>query len=147
MAASARNRIGPRGFSLIEVLVTLVVLSIGLLSLAALQLTTLKNNRSALSRSEATTLAYDILDRMRANRVPALDGDYDLALDADASSGSSVAASDLLTWLAAVSGQLPAGDGAVVVNGRLATVTVQWAESWDESLNNQPMQLIFRTEL
>jgi type IV pilus assembly protein PilV len=62
------------GFSLIEVLVTLVVLSIGLLSLAALQIATLKNNNSALTRFEATTHLYEILDRMRANRTPAQQG-------------------------------------------------------------------------
>jgi type IV pilus assembly protein PilV len=147
MAAPRNNPACAGGFSLIEVLVTLVLLSIGLLSLAALQLATLKNNRSALTRSEATTLAYDILDRMRANRVPAIQGGYNLALDAGAPGGSGVAESELREWLIALADRLPGGDGSIAVNGQLATVTVQWAEDWDESLNSQPMQLLFRTEL
>lgn len=139
------------GFSLIEVLVTLVVLAIGLLSLAALQIATLKNNNSALSRFEATTLAYEILDRMRANRTPALQGNYDVALNAAAPSCSTIASCDLRDWLTALAGNLPAGDGTIVVNGRQATVTVQWLENWDEDLaanpDNRTMSLVFRTEL
>ena len=136
-----------RGFSLIEVLVTLVVLAIGLLSLAALQLATLRNNNSALTRSEATTLVYDILDRMRANRMPAIQGDYDIVMTADAPAESDIAGRDLQAWLNALSENLPSGDGAIAVVGRQATVTVQWSENWDEGLNNQPMTLVFRSEL
>ena len=55
------------GFSMIEVLVTLLVLSIGLLGLAAMQVRSIKNTHSAYLRSQATYLAYDMLDRMRAN--------------------------------------------------------------------------------
>ncbi|NOS87695.1 MAG: type IV pilus modification protein PilV [Methylococcaceae bacterium] len=58
-----------RGFTLIEVLVAMVVLSIGLLGLAGLQATSLKSNQSAYHRSQATQLAYEMADRMRANRV------------------------------------------------------------------------------
>lgn len=57
-----------RGFTLIEVLVAMVVLSIGLLGLAGLQATSLKSNQSAYHRSQATQLAYEMADRMRANR-------------------------------------------------------------------------------
>ncbi len=55
------------GYSLIEVLIAIVVTSIGLLGLAAMQATGLRNNHSAYNRSQATVLAYDIADRMRAN--------------------------------------------------------------------------------
>ncbi len=55
------------GYSLIEVLIAIVVTSIGLLGLAAMQATGLRNNHSAYQRSQATVLAYDIADRMRAN--------------------------------------------------------------------------------
>ncbi len=140
------------GLSLIEVLVTLVVLSIGLLSLAALQIATLKNNNSALSRFEATTLAYEILDRMRANRTPALNGAYNIALSAGAPAACThIASCDLRDWLSAVGSSLPAGDGEIVVHGRVATITVQWLENWDRDLaaseNNRFMSLRFRTEL
>lgn len=56
------------GFSLIEVLVALAVLSIGLLGLAALQTTGLKFNHQSYERTQAVLQAYDIIDRMRANK-------------------------------------------------------------------------------
>lgn len=55
------------GFSLLEVLIALLVLSLGLLGLAALQVTSLKFNTESYYRTQATFLAYDIIDRMRAN--------------------------------------------------------------------------------
>lgn len=56
------------GFSLVEVLVALAVLSIGLLGLAALQTTGLKFNHQSYERTQAVIQAYDIIDRMRANK-------------------------------------------------------------------------------
>lgn len=55
------------GFTLIEVLVSALVLSIGLVGVAGLQAFSLKNNQSSFMRSQATSLAYDLADRMRAN--------------------------------------------------------------------------------
>lgn len=57
------------GFTMIEVLIAVLVLSIGLLGLAGLQAASLHNNHSAYLRSQATLLAYGIADRMRANQV------------------------------------------------------------------------------
>ena len=62
------------GFTLLEVLVALVILSIGLLGLAGLQAASLRYNHSSYLRSQATLIAYDIVDRMRANRQEALNG-------------------------------------------------------------------------
>jgi len=57
------------GFTLLEVLIALLILSIGLLGLAALQTTGLRSNQMASMRTLATTTAYDITDRMRANEI------------------------------------------------------------------------------
>jgi len=57
-----------RGFSLIEVLVTIVVLSGGMLGIAALYVESLKSGHTALSRTKAINLAADMADRIRANR-------------------------------------------------------------------------------
>jgi type IV pilus assembly protein PilV len=57
------------GFSMIEVLIALVVLSVGLLGLAALQAEGLRGSSSALQRTGAVAYASDIADRMRANRM------------------------------------------------------------------------------
>lgn len=57
------------GFSLVEVLVALVVLTIGLLGMAGLQGYSISGSYNAHLRTQATALAQDIIDRMRANRV------------------------------------------------------------------------------
>lgn len=115
------------GFTLIEVMVAVVVLSIGLLGLAALQTTGLRNNHSAYYRSQATFLAYDITDRMRANRAAATAGSYNLALDAAPAGGSTIAAGDQTEWINSLSNLLPEGDGSITVAaGGVATVIVQW---------------------
>jgi type IV pilus assembly protein PilV len=56
-----------RGFSLIELLVAVLVMGIGVLGVTALQMVSLQNNRAALERGEAVQLAYDMMDRIRAN--------------------------------------------------------------------------------
>src|SRR3974390_2387698 len=68
-----------RGFTLVEVLVALVVLAIGLLGIAKLMLFSSHSNDSAYLRSQATALANEILDNMRANRAAAINGSYDTA--------------------------------------------------------------------
>jgi type IV pilus assembly protein PilV len=62
-----RNGSGARGFTLVEVLVSLVILSIGLLGIAKLMLLSSHSNDSAYLRSQATDLAYQMLDYMRSN--------------------------------------------------------------------------------
>lgn len=56
-----------RGFSLIELLVAVLVMGIGVLGVTGLQMVSLQNNRDALQRAEAVQLAYDMMDRIRAN--------------------------------------------------------------------------------
>jgi type IV pilus assembly protein PilV len=126
-----------RGFTLLEVLVALVVLSIGLLGLSGLQTTGLRNNHSALLRSQATLLTTDIIDRMRANRAAAVDGDYDITYTADepttsCSSGCTsqqIAHMDLQLWRAYVE-RLGSRQGAVSVDADgVAEVRVRWADA------------------
>ncbi|MFT5032651.1 MAG: type IV pilus assembly protein PilV [Bacteroidia bacterium] len=123
-----------RGATLIEVMVSVLITVIGVLGAASLQMNSVKFNHLANTRSYATMLAYDVIDRMRANRDPALLGNYDLALSASApsastQSGSSIAALDLQDWLSELSASLPGGDGSIVRNGSTFTITVQWDES------------------
>ena len=127
-------RRGDAGFTLIEVLIAVLLLSIGLLGLAGLQMASLKNNGSAMNRSQATWIAYDVLDRMRANRTAALNGDYDIALAATAPSGTSRADIDLKAWKKELS-SLPGGDGAVTTSSNTVTVLVRWNDSSDQMLN------------
>ncbi|RLA09507.1 MAG: type IV pilus modification protein PilV, partial [Gammaproteobacteria bacterium] len=56
-----------RGFTLIEVMVTLLILSVGLLGLAGMIGQSLRFNQGGYTRSQSTFLAYEIIDAMRAN--------------------------------------------------------------------------------
>lgn len=124
------------GFSMIEVLVALLVLSIGLLAVAGLQANSLKMNTGAYLRSQANQLAYDMADRLRGNRAGALDGHY--AVDAGKQPGEvdcdgantcgpeALAQSDLHAWKNKLDDMLPSGEGRVETSDGIATVTVFW---------------------
>lgn len=104
---------GCGGASLIEVLVAILVLSLGLLGLAGMQAQGLKAMSSAQSRALASLQVQDIVDRMRANRARADEGAYDLAAGDAAPGGDTVAAQDLRQWKAALASLLPEGDGSI----------------------------------
>lgn len=115
------------GVTLIEVLVTLVIISVGLLGVAALQLTTVRNNYDSFVRTQASTLASDMLDRMRANRT--MLASYEIDLDEE-DVPDNVAGNDIATWRATLAEQLPRGTGSIELDAgtRIVTVTVQWRE-------------------
>jgi len=68
------------GLTMIELLITLVILSIGLLGMAAMQLTGMRSTNSATYRTQATIFANDIAERMRAN-ISAVDNNLFMAVD------------------------------------------------------------------
>jgi type IV pilus assembly protein PilV len=117
------------GFTLLEVMIAVLVLSIGLLGRAGLQATGLRNNQSAYMHSQAISYGYDIIDRMRANRFSALSGTYNIGIGDSAPSGTSIAQTDLQEWKNLVVTNLLAGDASANVNGGTVTVVVQWDDS------------------
>lgn len=126
------------GFTLLEVMVAMVVLSIGLLGLAGLMASSMRNNQSAYHSTQATWFAYDILDRMRANNVVAIAGGYSAAnaLGSPATCSTtaptgSIAAQDIGGWKNMIACALPEGDGSIIVTpaNRQVRITVQWNDS------------------
>jgi type IV pilus assembly protein PilV len=119
-----------KGFTLLEVLVAMLVLSIGLLGLAGLMASGLRNNHSAYYRTQATWLAYDVIDRMRANQANA--DAYNVALGPDPA-GPGLAGADISGWKTMIASTLPEGDGSVVFLSaggvRTVTVDIQWNDS------------------
>ena len=69
-----RNPLRFRGFSMIELMVAVLVLSVGLLGMAALQGVSLRNNQSANFRTQATNLSYQMIDMARAYSGRTVDG-------------------------------------------------------------------------
>lgn len=118
------------GVSLLEVLVAVLVLAIGVLGAAQLQLAALRYNASAAHATQASFIAYDMLDRLRAN-AGNLDAYAGMAVrGCDASQpAAEVLAQDESDFTAAVGCQLPNGSGSIVVDGNRATVTVSWSEA------------------
>ena len=128
-----------RGFTLLEILIAVVVLSIGLLGIASLQALGQRSNHSAYLRSQATALAYDMIDRMRANNAGVSGGDYnsidttantytDPGCASSACSSSQMAQYDMYDWQQELSTQMPSGNGKVAGagSGSIFTVTVMW---------------------
>ncbi len=130
-----------------EVLVALLVLSIGLLGLAALQAQGLKFNHDAYLRSQATVLVNDIVERMRANRdsadpAQALD-EYTEALGANDQCNplASSAKSDVKCWQDTLAAQLPGGNGAIAaVVGTPGQYDI--SVSWIDRESNDPQTTV-----
>ena len=118
-----------RGMTLIEVLIATLILSVGLLGVAATQISALKYTDSARMSTQASFIAYDMLDRMRANST----GDYHLAELSDISPrtvASEVVGQDLSEFKRNI--RLFAGEtaqGFIAVSGQQVTITVQWDDS------------------
>ena len=136
--------------TLVETLVALVILSIGLLGLAALQTTSLQFNTSAYYRTQATALAYDFADRMRANRQAALANQYnfdalDSPPDCDAvPAGATVPQQEISDWRNVLACRIPQGTAAVTRNGDEFTLTIRWDDSRGQEA---PVEFQFATTL
>ena len=135
-----------KGFTIVEVLVSLVILSIGVLGLGVLQIAAMQNTQGGYLRSQATILVYDMIDSMRVNSPAITSGAYALTFAAatpvavncygaaaNCTSGQ-MAASDINRWRTSAANYLPNGNGQIltVANGTttLVTVSVQWTDPY-----------------
>jgi type IV pilus assembly protein PilV len=112
------------GVSLVEVLVAMLILSIGLLGMVGLQTTSLRNTQNAYLRTQATLAAEGMVERMRANPQGAGGGSYTATsgtltaacLTVTGCSANAMALHDLADWQADLALALPSGDGRVCVD-------------------------------
>ena len=139
------------GFSLIEILVAVLIVSVGVLGVAGLQLLSLQNNTSAMFRTQAFQSAYGIMDRARANPGE----DYSIAMDDDPPAAEDCTAADCspsemrdydqASWLAELAATLPEGDGEVDVSGGTTRVTVRWQD--DRNPDAAPLDVSVETSM
>lgn len=121
-----RNPMNNQGFTMLEVLVALLVISFGLLGLVGLQTVGLQYTHSASLRTTATQLAYDMADRMRANQAGVKAGYYNnptspsetpACLQDAGCSAQQMAETDVAIWKQELARVLPQGDGVVCIDG------------------------------
>jgi type IV pilus assembly protein PilV len=123
------------GVGLIEVLVAVLVLSIGFLGVAALQARALSTNNGAMARSMATIASYSILDAMRADLAHAKAGSYDGSVTGNAcpTTNTTLANVQLAQWctqLAKTFGESATTKGTVACDGLgSCAVTIQFDDS------------------
>ncbi len=119
-----------QGVGLIEVLVTVLVLSTSLMALAALQTRALQFNQGAYIESQANIYAYDILDRIRVNALGNAEviSAYTVAKDAATPTTNNTAKNDITAWRENIRDNLPGGKGAIacVKNTKVCTITISW---------------------
>jgi type IV pilus assembly protein PilV len=122
------------GATLIEVLITIVIFSMGLVSIGLLTAQSLATADDALLRSQAVLISQDIVDRIRVNDQVV--SDY-ATMFSDAPSGSQrclntpclatqLVAADLFDWKSKLQVLLPEGRGQVEVSGDDVLVSVEW---------------------
>jgi type IV pilus assembly protein PilV len=146
-----------KGFTLIEILVSVLIFAMGLLGLASLHVVGQRSNHDAFLRSQAIIQAYDMADRMRVNRAGVEAGAYD-AITPPAGSASNacltsgctsaeLAAIDAAEWQSANANILPLGQGSVTANNNgTYTITVTWDEDRD-GLITEDVDTSFTTEV
>jgi len=130
-----------QGSTLFEVLIAVLVLSIGLLGVASLQLYGLRYNQGAYLRSQATMIAYDMVDRMRTNSNGVTAGLYDNVSTAvppadpacisTGCTSAQLANHDIREWSTYFTGaspMLPGATGTITKAGTIFTVTISWTE-------------------
>lgn len=122
------------GVGLLEVLIAVLILSLGLLGLAGLQARALQQNQSSLMRSQAVAMSYSILDALRLDRENAITGSYNLAMTCVAPAANGTLPGDTLNrWISDLRGRL--GQAATTcgsitcANNGICTIRIRWDDS------------------
>lgn len=139
------------GFTLIEVLIALIVLAVGLLGMASLTVHSMQSNQGAYMRSQASVLAYDIVERMRANHEGAITTSTYTADSATAptcTNGCTPAQQALLDvsqWRSALQSSMPGAAATITrtANGDLMEyqITISWTDSGASDISDSSFSL------
>lgn len=119
------------GGSLIEVLVSVLVLTFGLMGAAALQVRALRNNQSSYEHAQMTVLVHSMFDAMRANITDVDAGGYEMPDWTCAVPGaSSLAGRDRANWIANLQAQIqPGACGRISCTARECRVGIRWDDA------------------
>lgn len=140
------------GFTLLEVLIALLVLAVGLLGMASLTVHSMQTNQSAYLRSQASVLAYDIADRMRANHEGAVNTSTYTATSANTPSCSGgcspaeQAQADVAEWRAALQSTMPGATATITrstADGVIYSyqITINWTDSGASDISSSSFTL------
>ena len=134
-SVGSARRVG--GFTLIEVLISLIIMSVGMLGIAGLYVHSMQAGRTSLLRHNAVTLAGDIADRIRANPragpAYALAGANNLCVGAGINcTPGQMAANDIFLWDQQAAASLPNGTVNIVFNNGVVPPTFQITVAWTE---------------
>lgn len=128
-----------RGTSLIEVLISVLIMAVGLLGIAAMQATALRNSQSSTERSQAVIGTYAIIDAMRANRIGAIGGNYNTAggWSCALPAAGTLAGNDVRAWMTGLRTSIGSGAADATVCGNItcdaATGVCLVGVQWDDS--------------
>jgi type IV pilus assembly protein PilV len=149
---------GQKGMTLIEVLIAFVILAIGMLGIAGMLMLSSKVNNSSYAKQQAVQSIYDMFDKIRANYLAAINGNYNVSninssgsptlpsqpgtmCDQSTCSAAQLAAYDTWYWLTYDVTKLPRGSGSITsslapgtAGNTLITITVQWDDSLAQNL-------------
>ena len=131
------------GFSLVEVLIALVIMSVGMLGIAGLYVHTMQAGRTSLFRHHAVTLAGDVADRIRANPLAGV-GYIVAGVDNNCVAGgidctrTEMAQHDIFLWAQQARDTLPVGTVNIVFNNAIVPATYQITINWIEAGWNGP---------
>jgi type IV pilus assembly protein PilV len=126
-----------RGFSLVEVLIALVIMSVGMLGIAGLYVQSMQAGRTSMLRHNAVTLAGDVADRIRANPLAGVayagaGGDNNCVANGTDCNAAAMAAHDIFLWDQQANDTMPAGDVEVLFDNTvvppLYTINITWTE-------------------
>lgn len=127
-----------QGFSLVEVLIALIIMSVGMLGIASLYVQSMQAGRTSLFRHNAVTLAGDIVDRIRANRTAGIvyetpaGADNNCIAQGATCSAPQMALQDILVWQLQATDTLPNGTVGVVFDNTVTPPTYTVTITWDE---------------